>query len=106
MPFATAWMGENHFAKNTVAVYALLASLCGVAYYILLLNIKRCNPDNDALLKMLKQQTRKGVLSNIFNTLAIPAAFIHPAISGILILIVYAMWLVPDRNIERTIKGD
>lgn len=104
MPFATAWMGENHFARNTVAVYALLASLCGIAYYILLLNIKKYNPDNDALQKMLRKQTSKGILSNILNTLAIPAAFIHPAISGVLILIVYAMWLIPDRNIEQAIK--
>ncbi len=40
MPFATAWMGENHFSKNTVIVYAILASLCGITYYILLTVIK------------------------------------------------------------------
>src|SRR6188474_3955619 len=39
-PFTTAWMGENHFAKNTVAVYALLCDICGIAYYILLMIIK------------------------------------------------------------------
>ena len=28
IPFATTWMGENHFERNTVIVYALLADLC------------------------------------------------------------------------------
>lgn len=41
IPFATAWMGENHFAKNTVIVYTSLADICGFAYFILLTVIKK-----------------------------------------------------------------
>lgn len=105
MPFATAWMGENNFAKNTVVVYALLASLCGIAYYILLLSIKKRNPDNLTFQEVLKKQSKKGIISNVFNVLAIPAAFIHPAISCVLIVIVFVMWLMPDKNIEKIIAG-
>ena len=104
MPFATAWVGENHFGRNPVILYALLASLCGVAYYILLTVIKKCNPDNQALQEVLQKQTKKGMVSNVFNILAIPAAFIHPALTGALILIVYVMWLIPDKNIEKVVK--
>ncbi|MEO5947260.1 MAG: TMEM175 family protein [Chitinophagaceae bacterium] len=105
IPFATAWMGENHFEQNTVMTYAILASLNGIAYYILLTVIKKCNPDNEGLQKVLQKQTKKGMLSNVFNILAIPVALIHPALSGLLILIVYIMWLMPDRNIERAIDN-
>ena len=104
MPFATAWVGENHFGRNPVIVYALLANFCGIAYYILLTVIKKCNPGNEALQEVLRKQTRKGMLSNVFNTLAIPAAFVHPALTGGLILIVYIMWLIPDKNIEKAAK--
>jgi uncharacterized membrane protein len=104
MPFATAWVGENHFEKNTVIVYALLADLCGLAYYILLMAIKKCNQDNVAMLDVFKKQSKKGLLSNALNTLAIPAAFIHPALSGALLILVAIMWLIPDRNIERAVK--
>jgi uncharacterized membrane protein len=104
IPFATAWMGENHFDKKTVAVYALLADLCGVAYYILLTVMKNCNPGNTALLDVLKKQSRKGMLSNIIYTLAIPIAFINAAIAGAMIVLVAIMWLIPDKNIEKTIK--
>jgi uncharacterized membrane protein len=104
IPFATAWMGENHFAKNTVITYTILADLCGLAYFILLTIIKKNNPDNEALNKVLHKQTKKGLISNVFNTLAVIGAFFNPAIGGFFLLLVFLMWLIPDRNIERAIK--
>jgi uncharacterized membrane protein len=104
LPFATAWMGENHFAKNTVATYALLSDICGVAYYILLMVIKDCNRDNTALLEVLRKQSRKGTLSCIIYTVAFGVAFYNAAIAGALIILVGLMWLIPDRNIERSLK--
>lgn len=106
IPFATGWMGENHFSSVTVAAYALVANLCGIAYYILLTVIKKCNPGNSAMMEVLQKQTRKGILSCIVYTLAIPAAFLHPAIAGALIVLVAIMWLIPDKNIEKIIKAD
>ena len=35
VPFATAWMGENHFAQQPVALYGMVLLMSGVAYYIL-----------------------------------------------------------------------
>ena len=104
VPFATAWMGENHFAKNTVAVYALLCDICGIAYYILLMIIKDYNRDNIALLEVLRKQSRKGLLSCILYTAAIVLSFIDQRLGGILIILVAIMWLIPDRNIERSLK--
>jgi uncharacterized membrane protein len=106
IPFATAWMGENNFARNTVIVYTVLASLSGLSYFILLQVIKKCNPGNKALQEVLQKQSKKGLISNIFYLLAIAAAFVHPAISGFFIILVAVMWLMPDRNIERAIKTD
>jgi len=105
VPFATGWMGENHFEKITVAAYALAADLCGIAYYILLMVIKNCNQGNATLLHLIKRQSKKGALSCIAYTLAIPAAFINPVISGALIILVAFFWLIPDKEIEKTIKG-
>jgi uncharacterized membrane protein len=104
IPFATAWMGENNFQKVTVAAYAALLYLCGLAYYILLRVIKASHPHNTSLLVPLQKQSKKGMLSTIAYLLAIPAAFIHPIISGILFLLVAFVWWWPDQNIERSIK--
>src|ERR1700733_9670861 len=35
IPFVTGWMGENQFAKATVALYGVILLMSGVAYYIL-----------------------------------------------------------------------
>lgn len=104
VPFATAWMGENHFEANTVAAYALLADCCGISYFILLLVIKKSNPGNNLLLDVLHMQSRKGILSCILFSLAIPAAFLHTALAGALIITAAVLWLIPDRNIEKVIS--
>ena len=101
IPFATAWMGENNFSSTTVAVYAAIVDLCGVAYTILLYRIKATHPDNPHVLLSLKRQSTKGMLSMAAYTAAIPAAFIHPLISGILFFLVSLMWWMPDSNIEK-----
>ena len=62
------------------------------------------NPDNEALSRVLHKQTKKGLISNVFNTLAVIGAFFNPAIGGFFLLFVFLMWLIPDRNIERAIK--
>lgn len=103
LPFVTAWTAENHFEKKTVALYALVADLCGIAYYILLVIIKNHNPGNEKLLSLLKKQSKKGMISCIFYTTAIGASFIHEAFGGALIILVAIMWLIPDRNIERSL---
>ena len=104
IPFATAWMGENHFEKITVAVYALLADLCGIAYYILLMVIKNYNRENTALLEVLKKQSLKGTLSCILYTVAIGVSFASALMGGLIIILVGIMWLMPDRNIERSLN--
>lgn len=105
IPFATAWMGETNFERNPVIVYAVLADLCGIAYYILLLTITRHESKNEAMLKVLKKQTKKGTWSVVFYTASIVLAFVKPALSCIVFTTVSLMWIVPDRNIERTVHN-
>src|ERR671926_118128 len=35
LPFATGWMGENHFTAVPSAAYGVVLLMCGVAYYVL-----------------------------------------------------------------------
>jgi uncharacterized membrane protein len=104
IPFATAWMGENNFEDVTVASYALLMTLCGLAYFILLRVIVKEHSHNPQLQVPLKRQSKKGTISVITYAAAIPAAFIHPAISGTLFLLVGVLWWIPDKGIERSIE--
>jgi len=104
IPFATAWMGENHFDKISVAAYATLQTVCGVAYYILLRVIANSHPHDAHLREPLEKQSKKGLISLVIYIMAIPAAFVHTAISAGLFFFVAVFWLIPDRNIEEALK--
>ncbi|MEO6550383.1 MAG: TMEM175 family protein [Ferruginibacter sp.] len=103
VPVATGWMGENHFATNTIIVYAILLMICGFAYGILQ-NIILKEVENEHLVIAIKKQTPKVIFSMIVDFAAIPFAFVHPAISCALFLFQSAIWLIPDKNIERAFK--
>ena len=104
VPFATAWMGENHFAANTVAVYAMLLNVCGVSYTILQRIIMSCHHLSDDLLLAMKKQSKKGIVSLIGYASALGFAFWQPIVSELLFVAVAILWLVPDKNIEQALK--
>lgn len=103
VPFATGWVGENHFAAVPVCVYAVLLNVCGISYTILQKTIEACN--NDAGVKMvMKRQTVKGLISVAAYSLAAILAFVQPYISVAIFFAVAFVWLVPDKNIEKLMQ--
>ena len=104
IPFATGWMGENHFEANTVALYAVILLLCGVAYTVLQKEIERSIKDEANFKNAMKKVTKKGIISLVAYSISIPVAYFNSFISGFLILMVAIMWLIPDKNIEKVLN--
>ncbi|MFL5560490.1 MAG: TMEM175 family protein [Gemmatimonadaceae bacterium] len=104
IPFMTAWMGENHFAAVPTAGYGLVLLMAGIAYWILLHAILSSEGPDSVIARAVGGDL-KGKLSPLFCLAAIPAAFVRPAISDALYVIVALMWLVPDRRIERVLAA-
>jgi len=100
VPFVTGWMGENHFAEWTVAVYGVVMLMDGCAYYILTRAIIR-HHGPESTLRMAVGTDEKGVISLVIYTLAIGLAFVNRWVSLGLYVAVIVMWLIPDRRIER-----
>jgi uncharacterized membrane protein len=104
VPFATGWMGENHFASWPTVLYGVVLLLAAIAYYILELALVAVNGRDSALARAIGRDV-KGKASIALYAAALPLAFF----AGWLALAVYAlvalMWLVPDRRIERTLAG-
>lgn len=101
IPFTTAWMGENHFAKQTVVAYAILALLNAVAFTLLQTAIVTSHKSSEPLQQIIKPKGWKSLGSVILYSLAIPVAlFISPALAGWIFFLVAIIWLVPDRRIE------
>jgi uncharacterized membrane protein len=99
IPFATAWMGENHLATLPTAVYGGVMLAAAVAYFILQrLIIAQQGPHSK--LKAAVGRDVKGKLSPLIYVAAIAMAFVNQWVSVALYVLVALMWLIPDRRIE------
>ena len=103
-PFATGWMGENHFASAPSAVYGAVLLMAAIAYWMLQ-KIIIVSQGPDSILKKAIGGDWKGKLSPLIYLIAIPAAFKSPWISQGLYVLVALVWLVPDRRIENVLAG-
>jgi uncharacterized membrane protein len=103
VPFATGWMGENHFASLPVALYGCTMAMAGVAYFILQRTII-ATQGAASVLRAAVGTDWKGQLSNVLNLGAIPLAFWRPWVSLAIYVVVALIWFIPDQRIERTIN--
>lgn len=103
VPFATGWMGENHFAPLPVAVYGGMLFLSSLAYLILERTLIARNP-SDKVLANAVGKDRKGIASAVLYLLAIPVSFLHVWAAFALYILVAILWFLPDRRIEMALR--
>jgi len=103
-PFATGWVGENHFEAMPTAVYGVVLLMAAIAYYLLQKAIV-VQQGPESLLAAAVGKDWKGKMSPICYFAAIPLAFVNVWVSNALYVLVAALWFVPDRRIERALKG-
>lgn len=102
-PFATGWMGENHFAAAPSAFYGVVLLMAAVAYLILQRLIIE-SQGRDSLLQKAIGSDWKGKLSAALYVVAILTAFWSHWISQAIYVLVALFWLIPDRRIERVLS--
>lgn len=100
IPFVTAWMGENHFAKWPVAAYGIILLCAAISYFILVRALLTLHGP-DSLLANALGTDFKGKISILGYIVAIPLAFLNPWVAFSFYILIAIMWLVPDRRIER-----
>jgi uncharacterized membrane protein len=105
VPFATSWMGDNHFAPATMSVYGIILLMAGVAYWMLQQQLIRVNGTESVLARAVGKDL-KGKASPVLYLLGILSAFTNEWISGGIYIFVALMWLIPDTRIERIINKE
>jgi uncharacterized membrane protein len=103
LPFATGWMGENHFASVPTAGYGVLMVMTSVAFKILQAAIIEEQGEGSKLAAAVGGDL-KGKISVVIYIVAVGFAFINQWVSDALYVLVAAMWFIPDTRIERRIK--
>jgi uncharacterized membrane protein len=104
VPFATGWMGENHFAPAPSALYGAVLLMAAIAYLILQ-RLIIASQGRDSLLRKAVGTDWKGKLSPVLYLIAIPLGFWSRWISIGIYVLVALVWLVPDRRIEKILSG-
>jgi uncharacterized membrane protein len=102
IPFATAWMSENHFATIPTAVYGIVLLAAAVAYYLLQWTLLRVE-GRDSLLATAVGRDFKGKVSPLLYAAGIGLSFVDEWFGVAAYVAVALIWLVPDRRVERTL---
>ena len=105
IPFATGWMGENHFAPAPSALYGAVLLMAGVAY-VILQQLIIASQGPDSILKNAIRGDWKGKLSPVLYALAIVSTFWWEWIALGLYVFVALIWLIPDRRIENALRNE
>jgi uncharacterized membrane protein len=104
-PFATGWMGENHFTKAPTALYGVILLMAAAAYYVLQQTIIRAQ-GQDSILQKAVGHDWKGKLSLVLYIVAILATLRSTSVAQGIFVLVALIWLIPDRRIKRVLEQD
>jgi uncharacterized membrane protein len=99
IPFATGWMGQNHFATAPVIFYGVVLLGAALAYFLLQTLIVRHDGPQSAVAVALGQDI-KGRTSLLIYVMAISLSFINRWFGVAGYIVVSLVWLVPDKRLE------
>jgi uncharacterized membrane protein len=102
-PFATGWMGENHFGPLPTAIYGTVLLMAAIAYFILQ-SLIVADQGCDSKLAASLGRDFKGKVSPVLYLVAIVSTFKLPELASGIYVFVALMWLVPDRRIETVVE--
>ena len=102
-PFATGWMGENHFAAWPSALYGVVLLMAAIAYWLLQQAIV-ASEGPSSVLKVALGSDWKGKLSPLFYIVGIVSTQFVPWVAQAAYVLVALLWLIPDRRIEQALQ--
>jgi uncharacterized membrane protein len=103
VPFVIRWLDESGFSAVATAAYGVVLGMAAVGYTVTERALVACNGQGSVLARALGSD-RKGKASVALYLIAVPAAFFARPLALALYLAVLALWLVPDRRIERVLQ--
>lgn len=102
IPFATSWIGSQHFSAVPMSCYGFILFMCGLSHTMLLKKIIKLE-GNDSILAKVTEKEYKGKISLVSYSLGILLAFVSVWISGLLYFSVALIWIIPNMKIEKEI---
>src|SRR5919109_2963788 len=92
-PFATGWMGENHFSSIPSALYGVVLLMAAIAYLVLQQTIIHTQGP-DSILKKAVGRDWKGKLSPVLYIVALVSTLLSPWIAEAIFVAAALIWLI------------
>ncbi|WP_136611750.1 TMEM175 family protein [Sinomonas albida] len=105
VPFTTRWMDESSLSTLPVLVYGINLLLAAVSYTILQTRLIRIQGTESQLGQAIRNDA-KGKWSMAIYVVGCAGAFLSVWVSVAAYVAVAAVWIVPDRRIERAVAGE
>ncbi|GMU03778.1 TMEM175 family protein [Corallococcus caeni] len=104
IPFATGWMGENHFSAVPLALYGFVLLMCAFAWWLLQSRMVAMQGRKSPLALAVGRDL-KGKISPVLYLVGIVTAFFNGYFSEAAYVLAALMWLVPDRRFEKATQA-
>jgi uncharacterized membrane protein len=104
VPFATAWMGENHFAPGPTALYGV-ALLAPAISWVVMQRVIISAQGKDSALRRALGRDLKGKLSPFVYLVGVALSFVDTRAAGLIYAGAAVVWLVPDRRVEKLLDA-
>ena len=102
VPFVIRWLDESGFSSGATAAYGIVLGMAAVGYNLTERAIIACNGPESAVAGAIGRDW-KGWGSMAVYAVAVPFAFVNRWAAIALYVAIIALWLVPDRRIERAL---
>jgi uncharacterized membrane protein len=103
-PWVIRWLDESNFAAMPTAAYGLVFGMAAIGYIWTQARIIAVNGRGSAVARAVGGDT-KGKISLAMYATAAVVAFVAPFVADAIYVAIAVLWLVPDRRIERTLRG-
>lgn len=101
-PFATAWMGENHYETWPVVMYGCVMFMAAMAYFILESTLKKLHGPDSEFANTFGTSI-KDTISCLAYVVAIGGSFITPWVGIACYIFIAIIWFIPERRVEKKI---
>ena len=102
--FVTNWMGESDFSAWPVAVYGVILFQSALAWEFVRRSLMRLHAPDSPFARAMGRNSKEWVSLGLYAA-GVGVAFARPWIACTLYGVVAALWLIPDRRIERAITA-
>ena len=101
IPFATAYLGEQHFSRDATALYMIVMLLPAFAYLWLQSVIRATGRQDEEARDYHVRTIRKGIFGTAIYAIGLALTFVSPWAGLACVALVAVAWFLPQSPIDR-----